>query len=305
MFNVPAKIQKTSLQTVFSYQVFRIFVTKIQQMITYPCAKINLGLNIVSRRDDGYHNLETVFYPVNVCDRIEITVGNDFAEGQNPCRLTVEGMPVAGGSGDNLVVRAYNMLARNYTLPPVHISLRKHIPMQAGMGGGSADCAYTIRMLNDMFGLGMSVDEMRRNAAGLGADCAFFIEPSPAYAEGIGDILEPVSVDLSRYKIAVVKPDIAVSTREAFSLIVPEKPRKCCRDVVGQPVNTWRDELVNDFEKSIFALYPEIAAIKQRLYDIGAVYASMSGSGSALFGIFESAPENLGTVFEDCFTCVV
>jgi len=275
-------------------------------MITYPCAKINLGLNVVSRRSDGYHNLETVFYPVGIYDKIEITAENSKTSEDSTCRLTVEGMPVAGGNSDNLVVKAYKLMAKDYRLPPVHIILHKHIPMQAGMGGGSSDCAYTIRMLNEMFCLGLSVDKMRRYAAGLGADCAFFIDPKPAYAGGIGDVLMPAYVDLSQYKLAIVKPDIAVSTREAFSLVVPEKPRKCCRDIVEkQPISTWRDELANDFEKSIFALYPEIAAIKQRLYDMGAVYASMSGSGSALFGIFESAPDNIEKAFDSCFTCIV
>lgn len=274
-------------------------------MITFPCAKINLGLNIVSRRTDGYHNLETVFYPVDISDRIEIVAADGHTSGEEACTLEVEGMPVAGNAGDNLVVKAYKMLAKDYSLPHVRISLCKKIPMQAGMGGGSSDCAYTIRLLNDMFGLGITTERMMEYAASLGADCAFFINPRPSYAEGIGDILQPVDIDLSGYRIVIVKPGIPVSTREAFSLITPAKPSKCCRDIVGQPIDTWREELANDFEKSIFALHPEIAAIKQRLYGIGAVYAAMSGSGSALFGIFRDVPSNVTDMFGGCFVAVL
>ncbi|WP_288318100.1 4-(cytidine 5'-diphospho)-2-C-methyl-D-erythritol kinase [Xylanibacter caecicola] len=274
-------------------------------MITFPCAKINLGLNVVSRRTDGYHNLETVFYPVNISDRIEITVADGRMPEGKACALTVEGMPVTGNADDNLVVKAYNMLAKDYSLPHVHINLCKKIPMQAGMGGGSSDCAYTIRMLNDMFGLDIPTERMIGYAASLGADCAFFINPVPSYAEGIGDVLQPADIDLSGYRIVIVKPDIPVSTREAFSLITPAKPFKCCRDIVRQPIDTWRDELVNDFEKSIFALHPEIAAIKQRLYDTGAIYAAMSGSGSALFGIFKDVPADIRDMFKDCFVAIL
>lgn len=274
-------------------------------MITFPCAKVNLGLNVVSRRADGYHNLETVFYPIDLTDRIEIAVAEGRGDGGRACTLDAEGMPAGGDAADNLVVRAYNMLAKDYSLPHVHISLCKRIPMQAGMGGGSSDCAYTIRMLNDMFALGIPAERMREYAASLGADCAFFINPRPSYAEGIGDVLHPVAIDLSGYRTVVVKPAIAVSTREAFSRITPEKPAKCCRDIVMQPIETWRGELVNDFEKSIFALYPEIGGIKQRLYDAGAVYAAMSGSGSALFGIFGDVPEDITARFAGCRVFVI
>lgn len=275
-------------------------------MITYPCAKINLGLNIVGLRPDGYHNLETVFYPVAIHDSIEINCRDTTDTVAGTCCLTVAGNPVLGSDADNLVVKAYRRIAKDYKLSPVDITLHKNIPMQAGMGGGSADCAYTIMLLNDMFELGMTSTTMRRYAAELGADCSFFIESRPAYAEGVGDILSPVDIDLSPYRITIVKPDIAVSTREAFSLIRPTKPQKCCRDIVTrQPIETWRRELHNDFEKSIFELYPQIADIKQKLYDIGAIYAAMSGSGSAVFGIFENKPENTKEIFDGCFTCTV
>ena len=258
-------------------------------MITFPIAKINLGLNVVERRPDGYHNLETVFYPVNIKDALELTMMNTKFPSPVDCDIKVTNLNVEGDEQRNLVVRAYQLLKRDFPqMPRVHAHLYKGIPTQAGMGGGSSDCAYTIRLLNEMFTLGLTEQRMIDYAAQLGADCAFFILSRPSYAEGIGERLVPISLDLSSYYIGVVRPDIPVSTREAFSLIKPTKPAKCCRDVVMQPIETWRDELTNDFEQSVFALHPEIGAIKQQLYDLGAVYAAMSGSGSSLFGIFRS-----------------
>ena len=256
-------------------------------MITFPIAKINLGLNIVERRPDGYHNLETVFYPVQIKDALELTIMNTHFPSATDCDIKVTNMEVEGNEQRNLVVRAYKLLKQDFhQMPRVHAHLWKGIPTQAGMGGGSSDCAYTIRLLNEMFTLSLSEEQMISYAARLGADCPFFILSRPAYAEGIGERLQPVSLDLSSYYIGVVRPDIPVSTREAFSLIQPRKPAKCCREVVMQPIETWRDELTNDFEQSVFALHPEIGAIKQQLYDLGAVYAAMSGSGSSVFGLF-------------------
>ena len=256
-------------------------------MITFPIAKINLGLNVVERRPDGYHNLETVFYPVQIKDALELTLMDTRFPSNVDCDIKVTNLSVEGDEQRNLVVRAYQLLKQDFPqMPRVHAHLWKGIPTQAGMGGGSSDCAYTIRLLNEMFTLGLSDEQMIQYAAQLGADCPFFILSRPAYAEGIGERLQTVDLDLSQYYIGVVRPDIPVSTREAFSLIKPMKPVKCCREVVMQPVETWCDELVNDFEKSVFALHPEIGAIKQRFYDLGAVYAAMSGSGSAVFGLF-------------------
>ena len=256
-------------------------------MITFPIAKINLGLNIVERRPDGYHNLETVFYPVQIKDALELTIMNTHFPSATDCDIKVTNMEVEGDEQRNLVVRAYQLLKQDFhQMPRIHAHLWKGIPTQAGMGGGSSDCAYTIRLLNEMFTLSLSEEQMISYAARLGADCPFFILSRPAYAEGIGERLQPVSLDLSSYYIGVVRPDIPVSTREAFSLIQPRKPAKCCREVVMQPMETWRDELTNDFEQSVFALHPEIGAIKQQLYDLGAVYAAMSGSGSSVFGLF-------------------
>ena len=255
-------------------------------MITFPIAKINLGLNVVSRRPDGYHNLETVFYPVPIYDVLEVNEMHEEFPSHVPCDIKVSNIAIEGDEQRNLVVRAYDKLAAFYPLPRIHVHLFKSIPTQAGMGGGSSDGAYMIRLLNEMFSLGMGVQEMIDISATLGADCPFFIQSVPAYAEGIGEKLTPINLDLSNYYIAVVRPNIPVSTKEAFSLITPQPAKVCCKDIVQRPVEEWRDLLVNDFEKSVFAIHPEIAEIKERLYCLGAVYAAMSGSGSSVFGLF-------------------
>ena len=256
-------------------------------MITFPIAKINLGLNVVEKRPDGYHNLQTVFYPVRIQDALEVfEMDADFPSPVD-CDLKVTNIHIEGDEQRNLVFRAYQLLKQDFpTLPRAHVHLYKGIPTQAGMGGGSSDCGFMITLLNDAFRLGLSTQQMIDYAARLGADCPFFISSRPAYAEGIGERLQPIALDLSGWHIAVVRPAIPVPTKEAFSLITPHYPEKNCRDIVMQPVETWRDELVNDFEKSVFALHPEIGSIKAQLYEMGAVYAAMSGSGSSVFGLF-------------------
>lgn len=277
-------------------------------MITFPCAKINLGLNIVSKRPDGYHNLETVFYPIPLTDALEIKYMDEKFPSESPCDLKITGNDIDCNEEDNLVIKAYQLLAADFQLPRVHTHLVKRIPTQAGLGGGSSDAAYMIRLLDERFRLNIGIPEMERYAAKLGADCAFFITAEPSYAEGIGDVLMPVDVPgagLGGYYLAVVKPSVAVSTRDAYAAIVPKTPAKCCRNIVRQPIETWKDELVNDFEAPIFAMHPELAAIKQSLYDAGAVYAAMSGSGSALFGIFREQPTGLEKEFEGMFCQVM
>ena len=276
-------------------------------MITFPIAKINLGLNVVERREDGYHNLETVFYPVPIRDALEVHVMDEAFPSAVDCDLKVSNIQIEGDEQRNLVVRAYQLLKEDFpTLPRLHAHLWKGIPTQAGMGGGSSDCAYMIMLLNNMFGLGMTDNQMMQYAARLGADCAYFIKSTPCYAEGIGEQLQPVTLDLAGWYIGVVRPDIPVPTKEAFSHIRPHRPQKNCREIVAQPVETWRQELVNDFEESVFALHPEIGSIKERLYAMGATYAAMSGSGSALFGLFQEEPQQLAEAFEGMFTfCAV
>lgn len=274
-------------------------------MIIFPIAKVNLGLNVVERRPDGYHNLQTVFYPVGIQDALEIfPMAEDFPS-EVDCDIKVSNIPIEGDEQRNLVVRAYQLLKQDFpNLPRLHVHLYKGIPTQAGMGGGSSDASAMLRLLNTSFQLNLSDEKLISYASKLGADCAIFILNRPAYAEGIGEKLYPMDIDLSGWYMAVVRPDIPVPTKEAFARIKPHFPQKCCRDIVMQPVETWKEELVNDFEESVFALHPELAAIKERLYQLGATYAAMSGSGSALFGLFRH-PIDLRSSFEGMFsTCL-
>ena len=274
-------------------------------MIIFPIAKVNLGLNVVERRPDGYHNLQTVFYPVGIQDALEIfPMAEDFPS-EVDCDIKVSNIPIEGDEQRNLVVRAYQLLKQDFpNLPRLHVHLYKGIPTQAGMGGGSSDASAMLRLLNTSFQLNLSDEKLISYASKLGADCAIFILNRPAYAEGIGEKLYPMDFDLSGWYMAVVRPDIPVPTKEAFARIKPHFPQKCCRDIVMQPVETWKEELVNDFEESVFALHPELAAIKERLYQLGATYAAMSGSGSALFGLFRQ-PIDLRSSFEGMFsTCL-
>lgn len=255
-------------------------------MLTRPIAKINLGLNVVEKRPDGYHNLETVFYPVQIEDALEVYPMDPEFPSEYDCDLKVTNITIDGDEQRNLVVRAYNLLKADFpTLPRIHAHLYKGIPTQAGMGGGSSDCGFMITLLNDMFKLGLTQQQMIDYAVRLGADCAFFILNRPCYAEGIGEKLQSIDLDLKGWYLSLVRPDIPVSTREAFALIKPHHPEVNCREVVKQPVESWRDALVNDFESSVFAVHSELGAVKDRLYDLGATYAAMSGSGSTLFAL--------------------
>ncbi len=270
-------------------------------MIAFPKAKINLGLNIVSRRPDGYHDLETVFYPIPLTDALEVIPMHADFPSATACDVKVTGMAIEGDEQSNLVAKAHRLLAADYSLPRVHAHLHKAIPMQAGMGGGSSDGAEMLRLMADIAGLGLSDETLESYAARLGADCAFFIKGTPAYAEGIGERLQPISLRLDGWRIGIVCPHIAVSTREAFAHIEPRPTSEKCRETVMQPVETWRGRLVNDFESSVFAVHPEIGRIKQKLYELGATYASMSGSGSSVYGLFRQEVR-LADHFPDAFT---
>ncbi len=271
-------------------------------MIVYPNCKINLGLNVVRKRTDGYHDLETVFYPVPLTDKLEAIVGNG-ADGT--CSLSLSGNPIEGNAADNLIVKAYNLLAADHRLPHVDFDLEKHIPSQAGLGGGSSDATYTLRLLNELCQLHLDSPTLQRYAARLGADCAFFVTAEPSFATGIGDILTPMADECAHLKglyLLIVKPSVAISTAQAFSFVKPQPPIIRCKEVVAQPIDEWRDRLGNDFEVSIFNIHPEIRSIKQQLYSMGATYAQMSGSGSAFFGIFNEAPTRLPAAFDGMFT---
>ena len=252
-------------------------------MITFPNIKINLGPSITEKRPDGYHNLETVFYPVALEDALEIRTN---PEAQQKFTLHQHGMEIAGNPENNLVVKAYLLLDKEFHLPPVEIHLYKHIPSGAGLGGGSSDAAFMLKLLNEHYNLQLSDNQLEDYAATLGADCAFFIKNTPTYAEGIGNIFSPIELSLKGYRIMIVKPDVFVSTREAFANIRPHRPEYPVREVIRRPVAEWKDTLINDFEASVFPQYPVIGEIKEELYHQGAIYASMSGSGSSVFGLF-------------------
>ena len=265
-------------------------------MITFPNAKINLGLNIVEKRPDGYHNLETVFYPVPIEDALEVNIWNESTQ---KFRLHQAGLEIAGEAENNLVVKAYKLLDERFNLPPVDIHLFKHIPSGAGLGGGSSDAAYMLKLLNEKFNLKLSDENLEEYAARLGADCAFFIRNAPTYAEGIGNIFSPISLSLKGYQIVLVKPDIFVSTRDAFAQIKPHRQEIPLKEVIKQPIEEWKERMVNDFEESVFPQFPAIKEIKEKLYQEGAIYAAMTGSGSSVFGLFKpeynnSVKENVG-----------
>ena len=255
-------------------------------MITFPNAKINLGLNIVEKRPDGYHNLETIFYPVGWKDALEVVPADAVS-------LTVSGIPIAGEAEKNLVMKAYCLLKEDYELDNLAIYLQKNIPFGAGLGGGSADGAFMLSLLNRYFNLQLTEEELAVYAVRLGADCPFFIYNRPVFATGIGDVLEPIEVGLGDNRIVIIKPDVAVPTAEAYSRVVPRRPATSLKTLITSPVEEWKDSVENNFEASVFAIHPELAELKELLYKKGALYASMSGSGSALYGIFppDSCPQ--------------
>jgi len=250
-------------------------------MILFPTAKLNLGLQITAKRTDGYHNLQTVFYQFPLKDILEIVEDSTLGDGK--CEFKSTGLPIP--RGENLCVRAYKLLNEKLTLPGVRIYLHKIIPMGAGLGGGSSDAAYTLSLLNTLFKLNLSIDELREFALRLGSDCPLFIENEVQYAEGRGEILSKINLNLKGMYLLIVNPKVHISTAQAFANIIPvDSPS--CKSIVEQAVNTWKTDLVNDFEASIFPTYPELKVIKDKLYSLGADYAAMSGSGSTLFGLF-------------------
>ena len=249
-------------------------------MLAFANAKINLGLNVTEKRADGYHNLETVFYPVGLHDVIEIT---DAAE--TSCE--VRGIHVPGNTTNNICLQAYRLLQKDFDLPAQQITLLKNIPVGAGLGGGSADAAFLIKLLNDQFKLELTVSAMEGYAKQLGADCAFFISNKPVYAVGKGDEFSPLSIDLLAYSIVLVKPPVHVSTADAYAGLKPSFPETSLKDLIHLPVKDWKSQLKNDFEESVFLKYPEISQIKEQLYAAGATFALMSGSGSSVFALFD------------------
>lgn len=255
-------------------------------MLAFPNCKINLGLNILHKREDGFHNLETIFYPVPFTDALEIITNHDRL---SDIEFTATGLAVTGDPEDNLCIKAYCLLKKDFPeLPSIKIHLHKTLPMGAGLGGGSADAAFMLKMLNEKFKLNLSTSQLIRYSLQLGSDCPFFIINKPCFATGRGEILEEIAVDLSAYKIVLVNPGIHINTGWAFSNITPALPERSIKETIQQPVSRWKEILRNDFEAPVFTANPAIKNIKETLYAQGAIYAAMSGSGSTVFGIFNT-----------------
>jgi 4-diphosphocytidyl-2-C-methyl-D-erythritol kinase len=267
-------------------------------MLVFPNSKINLGLYVTEKRSDGFHNLETIFYPIPLNDIVEVIKRKDNLT--EKVLFTNTGITVDCSADKNLCIKAYNLLDNDFALPPVEIILHKAVPMGAGLGGGSADAAFTLSLLNGMFGLGLDQEKLAGYASQLGSDCAFFIYNIPMLGTGRGEILEPVNISLKGYSLVLVKPDIHVGTAEAYRGVKLEKPELPLTEIISRPVYEWKTWLKNNFEENIFRNHPAIAAIKEKLYDSGALYACMSGSGSTVFGIFEK-PAGLERQFQGCF----
>jgi 4-diphosphocytidyl-2-C-methyl-D-erythritol kinase len=263
-------------------------------MLGFPNCKINLGLQITDRRPDGYHNLQSCFYPVGWSDVLEIIQDDSLtdSEASDRVQFMATGIPIPGQG--NLCIKAYNALRADFDLPPVRIHLHKLVPIGAGLGGGSADAALVLKQLNGLFELGMSLAQLENYARPLGADCAFFIQNRPMYCVQKGDVFEEIHVDLSGYRILLVYPDLAISTAEAYAGIKPRQPEIPLRTLLEAPIERWRDTVHNDFEDSLFPRYPVLADIKAQLYGQGAVYAAMTGSGSTIFGLFSGEPNTEG-----------
>lgn len=258
-------------------------------MICFPNAKINLGLNVVQKRPDGYHNIETVFLPVGIKDALEFVPAPQL---DLPYEWHNSGLLIDAPADLNICIKALTAMRQRYSqIPPLKIHLHKHIPFGAGLGGGSADGAFMLTSLNNYFNLGASDQQLMEIAASLGADCAFFIRNTPCFATGIGNLLEPIQLDLDGYHIAVVIPNVHVSTPEAYRQMTPAYPAVRLRDALAAPIETWRRTVTNDFEAPVFDKHPIVKEIKEMMYARGALYASMSGSGSSVFGIFAQKPE--------------
>jgi 4-diphosphocytidyl-2-C-methyl-D-erythritol kinase len=250
-------------------------------MVSFPHCKINLGLNVVSKRADGFHNIETCFYPIPRTDILEIIPSSEFS-------FTQSGIPVIGLQDDNLCVKAYRLLDNDFKFGSVKMHLHKIVPMGAGLGGGSSDAAFALRLLNLIFDLKLSVERLKNYAAQLGSDCSFFIEDSPIIGTGRGEILSPCSVHLAGRYLVLIKPEVHISTTDAYAEVAPQQSEFSIERILDLPLGEWKSKLKNDFERSIFKKFPSIGELKEKMYGCGAIYASMSGSGSSVFGIFEN-----------------
>jgi 4-diphosphocytidyl-2-C-methyl-D-erythritol kinase len=250
-------------------------------MLTFPTCKINLGLRITEKRPDGFHNLQSCFYPVGWGDVLEIIPADRFV-------FSSSGLSIPGDASQNLCIKAYTLLKADFDLPPVQMHLHKLVPIGAGLGGGSSDAAFTLTLLNNQFSLGLGVAQMEDYARLLGSDCAFFVQNQPVFCTEKGDVFSSIPVDLSGYNIVLVYPNLAISTAEAYAGIRPRPVERSLNEQLETAIDTWRETIHNDFEDSLFSRYPILSQIKEQLYESGAVYASMSGSGSTVYGIFRA-----------------
>ena len=255
-------------------------------MIVFPNAKINIGLHVVSKRNDGYHNIETVFYPVKMYDVLEFVISEKT-------ELSTTGIKIDGNTDDNLILKAYRILKTDFNIPEIKFHLHKVIPLGAGLGGGSSDAAFTLKALNSFLNLSISTEKLKYYAALIGADCPFFIDNKPAFANETGNKLSPINIDLTQYKIVILSPPVMVNTAEAYKNIVSAKPDFDLQNLCHLPVESWKETIVNDFEKYVFRVFPVVKDLKEKLYEAGAIYASMSGSGSTVYGVFRHIPTNL------------
>ena len=260
-------------------------------MICFPNAKINLGLYITEKRSDGYHSIETIFYPIPLTDALEAVKSKRTSFKQT-------GIKLESSPEDNLVMKTYNLMSEKYKISPLDIYLTKAIPSGAGLGGGSADAAFTLKLINELCECNIPEDKLEKMAASIGADCPFFIQNKPVIATGTGNIFKPCNISLKGYIIYLIKPPVAVSTKEAYSDIKPQKPEFSLEKLSSLPVCEWKGVLKNDFEPSVFEKHPVIGEIKDKLYSMGAEYSAMSGSGSSVFGLFKNT---ISPKFPDCF----
>ena len=268
-------------------------------MIVFPNSKINLGLDIIEKREDGYHNISSAFYPINWCDVLEILENKNWKTGQEKIRIQISGIPIQGSTSDNLINKIFSKLNVGLNCPPVNVYLHKVIPMGAGLGGGSSDAAFFLKGLIKKFDFKISESDQLKLLSELGSDCAFFYKNVPALAEGKGDQLSPIELDLNGKFISVIYPNVHSNTAEAYKGVKPSSPKKNIKEILSMPITTWKDHLKNDFEFSLFNKFPKIAEYKKKLYQQGALYASMTGSGSAIYGIFEKENPELEIVQGD------
>ena len=266
-------------------------------MIVKPHAKINIGLIITNKRPDGFHNIETVFFPVPIFDTLIVEPS------EKKLVFVCDGIELPDADPqNNLCCKAFHLLDADFDLPPTCVRLHKAIPVGAGLGGGSSDATYTLQALNDLYKLQITKEKLAHYASRLGSDCAFFLQKSPSFATGRGDVLEPINLSLAGYYVLIVKPQVFISTAEAYSSVKPRKTLRHLPDLLKAPICDWRETIFNDFEETIFSKFPKTGQIKEQLYDFGAVYASLSGSGASVYGIFKENPDKIAEQFRECFT---